>query len=208
MFVPAASLILLSCLPLRASTATINFDDLPVQTKLSNQYPGISFGTVVIGPNVYSPTVEDGTVYFPARSSSHVAFFDSVGPYAISFANPIQSFSAYFTYEDAVIMVGLDEMGNQVAISKSQHVQNIGTVPGEPDPNELISVSYTKGISSVIITTNMPWGAILAMDDATFVPAIPEAASGTMLGIGLVGLCVVSRWRRIVPAGTRCHSRG
>ena len=71
MLVRTAGLILLSWSPLRASTTTINFDDLPVGTSLANQYAGVTFTNVLIG---------NGDVYFPARSGSQVGFATELGP--------------------------------------------------------------------------------------------------------------------------------
>ncbi len=200
-----AGILLVMSLPIFSDTTTINFDDLPENTVLSNQYSGVTFTEALVG---------QGSVYFPPHSGDNLAIALGYGPEiptVLTFSTPIQSFSGYFTYEATAVITAFDSHGNQVAMTQGSSNSNLGCQVGPfpdncgiqpPFPNEFLSVTY-DGITSVDIAP-LYAGSEVAFDDISFTTLdatpIPEPATGAMFATFVAGLF------GLVPFGKRWHN--
>jgi hypothetical protein len=160
---------------LLAAPAVITFEGFPDSTILTTQYPGLMFSNTII----LTAGISLNEFEFPPDSGVNVAS-DFGGPISISFATPISSFGAYFTYTQPVTIVGFDAFNNPVVFASSQFSNN-EAISGDPgsSPNEFIEVSYGNGLSMVTITGN-PLGGSFVLDDATYNPI--GASLGPSLG--------------------------
>src|SRR5580658_4009339 len=113
-FVFAAALVGLSVVG-DLSATTITFEGFPDSTILTTQYPGLMFSNTII----LTAGISLNEFEFPPDSGVNVAS-DFGGPISISFATPISSFGAYFTYTQPVTIVGFDAFNNPVVFASSQ----------------------------------------------------------------------------------------
>jgi hypothetical protein len=198
-----AMLLFCSAGRLSADVFTIGFEGFNDNTILTTQYPGLMFtNTIVYGSGITLNEFE-----FPPHSGLNIAS-DNGGPITIDFANPITSFSGYFTYEAALTLAGFDSSNIEVATAASAYLTNDplndGSTPGRP--NELIQLS-AGGISSVTIT-GLPGGQSFTMDDLTYsttaiVTGVPEVSSLVLLFsvLGVVIFLAKIRTLRRTTAG-------
>ena len=194
-------LLLAAAVPMSLPASTfINFETfpggavIPDSTVLTNQFPGITFTNTIVYNDLLSlpPAL-------PPDSGENAASDDG-GPISITFASPIASFSGYFTYFVALTMDAYGPTNNLVASESSAFSSNIAGGGGDPGslPNELISVAFPSGISTVTITGD-PDGTSFAMDDITYtgVQPSPEPATlGYSVLTALASLLVIARKRR------------
>jgi len=177
-----------------ASSITLNFEGFPDSTILTNQYPNIIFSNAII----LSAGISLNEFEFPPHSGVNVVS-DNGGPMSINFANPITSFSGYFTYDEALTIQAFSASNSQVASASSPFSNNMA-LSGDPgsSPNELLAVSFGSGISSITITGD-PNGGSFVMDDVTITnghagSATPEPGSLLLLSLG--ALTTISILRR------------
>lgn len=195
----------------QASADTITFETLAVGTVLSNQFAGVTFApnafagagssssgadwatntdlTVVssagtdIG-NLGTPSLVSGNIL---RSFGGWLVEDGDPSFSISFANPINAFSATFAgvSTSADVTIWAFNGATQVAIIS-------GSAVGAPIQFTLSLTSPT--ITSVVVRPGSfdDW---VAVDNITFTPAaaVPEAGTYAMMGLGLALLAFKRR---------------
>ena len=161
-------------------------------TPITTQFPGLTFtNTTVITAGITLNEFED-----PPHSGTNVAFDDG-GPLSISFATPITSFSAYFTYYEPLTLEGFDASDTEVASAMSAYSINVGCDPGpvclgDPgsSPNEFLILSSASAMVNVTITGDV-FGSSFVMDDDTYTsgaPEVPEPSTVILLATSLVVL--------------------
>jgi hypothetical protein len=164
-FCGSAALILLVVAgpaPLIAGNTTVSFEGLPDSTVVTTQYSGLTFANTII----LSAGITLNEFEFPPHSGTNVAS-DNGGPITITFATPIQSFSGYFTYSVPLTIRAFGSTNNLVASAVSRFSSNeaLSGVAGS-QPNELIQVAFTGGITEIVITGSAA-GTSFALDDLT-----------------------------------------
>jgi hypothetical protein len=172
-----------------ADTTLLNFEGFPDSTVLTNQYPGLTFSNTII----LTAGIGLNELELPPHSGSNVAF-DNNAPIAIGFSTSVTTFSAYFTYVEHLTIIAFDAASHQVGEASSAFSSN-DALFGDPgsSPNEFLSVSSLKGISSLTITADR-LGNSFAMDDITYSPAVPEPH---FVVLSLVGFAAIAVFRRI-----------
>lgn len=168
---------------LKGTPVVIDFEGLPDSTIVTTQYPGLTFTNAII----LTSGISLNEFEFPPHSGVNVVS-DNGGPITIDFSSPITSFGGYFTYLEPLTVDGFNAANSLVASAASAYSTN-DALFGDPgsSPNEFIQVSFTGGISSIMITGD-PAGESFALDDATFVPtaaSVPETATGKLVLIAL-----------------------
>ena len=152
---------------LAAATMVYTFDGFTDSAVLTTQYPGLTFtNTIILAAGISLNEFE-----FPTHSGTNVAS-DNSGPITITFAVPVQSFGAYFTYSQSLTVRAFNSSNQQIASTTSKFSNNeaLSGVSGS-SPNELIQVSSAQGIASVTITGNAAGGSF-AMDDVTTISSV------------------------------------
>jgi len=198
--------ILLAGLLAALSTAhgiTIGFENQAELTSVQSTYPGINF--------VYATILTAGSslneLDFPPHSGVNAVFDDS-GPISGTFAIPVASLSAYFTYTYQVTFTGFDANGNQVASVLSSHNSNIGS--SIYNPNEFLELDSATGIASFKIT-GAESGSSFTLDDFSFSPIsnvptdVPDTGSH-VIEASLLAFVAIHAWitRRVKK---RAHVR-
>ncbi len=173
----------------RGSATTIDFEGFPDSTILTNQYAGVTFSNAII----LTAGISLNEFEFPPHSGANVVA-DNVGPMAITFANPVTSFSGYFTYAEPLIVQALNAANVEVASATSLFSTN-DALFGDPgsSPNEFIQVAFESGISNVTITGG-PNGESFTLDDVAYSSPTPEPAILSLILAGGLGLVVFRRW--------------
>jgi hypothetical protein len=172
-----------------ADPVTIYFEGFPDSTVLTNQYAGLSFSNAII----LTAGIGLNEFELPPHSGSNVAF-DNNAPIAITFSSSVTSFSGHFTYIEPLTILAFDAASHQVGEASSAFSSN-DALFGDPgsSPNEFLSISSLRGISSVTITAD-PLGNSFAMDDITYTPAVPEPH---LVFLSLIGFVAIAAFRRI-----------
>lgn len=165
--------------PIQADS-TFTFEGLPDSTVLTNQYTGLTFSNA----RILTAGISLDEFEFPPHSGVNVAS-DNDGSMTISFAIPISSFAGYFTYAEPLTLAAFDASNNQVATAASSFSSN-EALSGDlgSSPNEFLMLSFTGGISEVVLTGD-PLGGSFTLDDVTTTPTVPEPST---LGLFLVSL--------------------
>ena len=154
----------------QAVSTVLDFEGFGDSTLLTSQILGANFTNAI----VLTSGVSLNEFEFPPHSGINV-ISDNGGPISISFPSPVQFVSGYFTYNAAVTMKAFDAGNNPVAAATSLFANNeaLSGLPGSA-PNELISVAFAGGISTVTIT-GAPGGGSFALDDVTVKPPLVAA---------------------------------
>jgi PEP-CTERM motif-containing protein len=168
-----------------ASSIVVDFESFSDTDVVTTQVSGLVFSNTIVLTAGASLNEFD----FPPRSGSNVVA-DLGAPILITFASPISSFSAFFTYTEALTLNAFDASATQVDVATSLFGNNSVGFGGIP--NELVEVAFVGGISSVLITGN-PAGFSFTMDDVTYTATgsqspVPEPGTLGLLAIGLQGL--------------------
>lgn len=176
---------------------TIGFETFPNSTSISDgtplisQFPGLTFTNAT----VITSGISLNEFELPPHSGQNVAFDDG-GPISISFASPVLSFGAYFTYLEPLTLAGFDAAHTQVVSAISAFSSNDALFGDSgSSPNEFLFVSFTGGISGITITGDSGGGSFV-MDDAAFTTspgAVPEPGSILLLLSGTAGLLSVRK---------------
>lgn len=142
---------------------TLTFEGFADSTILTNQYPGVTFtNTIVLTAGISLNEFE-----FPPHSGTNVVS-DNGGPITVSFATPINSFSAYFTYAEPLTLKAFSSTDIALATTSSLYSNDeaLSGIVGS-SPNELETLTSLSGIFSVTITGD-PLGGSFTMDDLTY----------------------------------------
>lgn len=189
-----ASIILavLACTSLfvdEAKATVIDFEGIPDSTLVATQYPGLTFSNAIILTAGISLNEFD----FPPYSGLNVASDDG-GPISISFASPVHSVGAYFTYAEPVKIDAYDSSSTLIAQATSLFSTNDALL-GDPGstPNESISVSTGSNDIYTITITGDPSGSSFVMDNLTFGSSIPEPRPILLLFPALLMLIISRR---------------
>lgn len=173
-------------LPPRSAGVSIDFESLPDGASLTTHIPGLVFSNAT----VLTAGVSLNEFEFPPHSGTNVVFDDS-GPLSITFLVPVIEFSAHFTYLTSLTLIAFDAADQQVALVTSLFSSNLACLAGPPcsgdpasNPNELLSVAFSGGISKIIITGG-PAGGSFVMDDVT-VAAAPVPEPGSMILVSII----------------------
>jgi hypothetical protein len=174
---------------LSANPIVIDFEGLPDSTILTTQYPGLSFTNAII----LTAGISLNEFEFPPHSGVNVAS-DNGGPMSIAFASPVVTFGGYFTYAEALTLIGFDAMNNQVASATSLFANN-EAISGDTgsSPDEFLQITFAGGISEVTINGD-PAGGSFALDDPSYTTGTTGATSvpepRTLLLVALAMACV------------------
>jgi hypothetical protein len=173
-----------------ASPVTIDFDGLSDATSVTTQFTGLIFSNAI----VLTAGISLNELDFPPVSGNNVVSDDG-GPMFISFASPIDSFYAFFTYTLPLSLQGLDAGNNVIATSTSALSSNY--VSSGKTPNELLQITFAPGISKVRISGD-PLGSSFSMDSLSYNPKstttpVPEPSSLYLLLSGMTGLFLLRR---------------
>ncbi len=140
---------------------------------------------------VISAGISLNELEFPPHSGQNVAT-DSGGLITITFAAPVTSFSAYFTYSTTLQLAAFDASSLQVDSANSAFTQNFVSSGNAPD--ELIALSYAAGFDSVTITGD-PAGGSFVMDDVVYdtsstppVSVVPEPGGIALASLGILAI--------------------
>jgi hypothetical protein len=169
--------------------ALVDFESLADGELVTSQVAGMSFTNTIalqagIGLNEFE---------FPPKSGS-VVVSDLSGPITISFGGTINQFDAYFTYSVPLTLTAFDTGGTPIDAASSLFSSNL-VLSGDSGSaaNELITLSSSLGIASVVIA-GLSEGGSFTLDDLVTTP-VPVPASYLLLLGGLASLI------------TRCRSR-
>ncbi len=157
--------------PLLSNAASIDFEMLSDGDNVTSQYPGLTFSNAT----ALKSGISLNEFEFPPHSGVTV-ISDNGGSLSISFSSRVSMVSGYFTYQKLLTMVGYDASNNAVATSTSSFSNNTA-MSGSlgSNPNELISIAFSGGISRLTITGDIG-GASFVLDDLSHNPVpIPAA---------------------------------
>ncbi len=192
----------------QAHADTIDFDSLAVGTVLSNQYAGVTFSAnAFTGPGsstsgedwatnsdmtiVDSAGTDVGGLGTPSLVSGNVLRSfdgwlseDGDPSFLVSFASPVSSFSATF----AGVSTPAD-----VTMWAFDGATLLGTVSGTTAGQFMLALAGSS-ITSVAIRPGS-FNDWVAVDNITYTPAVPEASTWAMMGLGL-GLLALKRRRK------------
>lgn len=183
-------------LPQFSAANPITFEGLSDGASVGSLIAGFTFsnGTVIVAG------ISLNEFEFPPHSGFNV-LFDDGGPLTISFNSSVLNFSGYFTYLTPLLLEGFDSSNNLVVSSISLFSSNLA-LSGDPgsSANELLSLSYAGGLSSVRITGD-PFGGSFVMDDVsgTNPTSVPESNTLALLITGLVSAFTYGRTRKSYP---------
>ncbi|MGI0134777.1 MAG: hypothetical protein ACREBW_07470, partial [Candidatus Micrarchaeaceae archaeon] len=132
---------------LLAADTVLNFESLGDGVSVTTQFSGLTFSnTIALTAGISLDEFE-----FPPHSGS-VVVSDDGGPIGITFAAPVTTFGGYFTYAEPLTLTAFDASSTAVDSATSAFSNNMG-LSGDPgsSPNELLSLSFAGGISSVLL---------------------------------------------------------
>jgi hypothetical protein len=167
-----------------AAATTLDFEGFADSTIVTTQYLGLTFSNTII----LTAGISLDEIDFPPHSGANVAS-DNNGPITIDFATPITTFSGYFTYTEPLTLNAFDVTSTEVASATSLFSENFVS-SGNP-ANELITVAFAGGFSSVTITGD-PSGGSFTMDDLTYAAGTSTVPEGpfTLLLFAMTAILV------------------
>jgi hypothetical protein len=198
-----AIMLLLSLGALNESNAfTIDFEDLPDSTPVTDQYS--SLGATFSGGTIVEAGVTLFEDEYPPNSGSRALLVDA-GPLTLSFNSPVTGFSAYGTYAAPLTLTFYDLDGIQIGTLQSIFSSNLG-LSGDTgsSPNELFSFQSASGISRLVFATSSDDSSYVLDDVSGF--AVPEPAAWLLFGIGTLAMGLLTR-RRTLPGVTLSANR-
>lgn len=186
------SLLIVFCCTTFAQADVITFEDRSDGDSVTTQYSNLVFTNAT----ALQAGISLNDTSFPPHSGT-TALFDDGGPMSISFAVPVSSVGAHFTYSTGLTLVFFDTSNNPITTLMSAFNNNTadGGDAGS-SPNEFISFSFASGISRITITGS-PTGESFVIDDLTFTFAdstpVPEPNTLILMALGLP---LVAKWRK------------
>ena len=176
-----------------ANGSIVSFEGLTDGDIVGSYYSGLVFtnATVIQAENSLNE------FEFPPNSGVSVVV-DDAGAVTIDFADPLSSFSAYFTHTTTLTLSAFSDGGNLVGSLNSVFDNNLA-LSGDlgSAPNELITFSSSTAFSSVVIGGDIN-GFSFVMDDVSYthfanVHPIPEPSSVFLVMPALVALATIRR---------------
>lgn len=176
-----------------AAPVVVDFESFADNTALTSQVAGLTFTNATVLRAGASLNEFD----FPPFSGANVAN-DSGGNLIVDFASLVYSVSARITYVTRVTLTAYDAGLAAVATANTIFTNNTAT-GGDigSAPNELITVSWSSGISRVRFAGSLE-GASFVTDNLTYdtsAPSVPEPATLGLLGLALFAIGF-ARYRR------------
>ena len=175
-----------------ADTVLLDFESLLDGTAVGGSFPSLTFVNAI----VLTAGISVNEFEFPPRSGQNLVFDDS-GPVSIQFANPVGSFSGYFTYLTTITLTAFDTANATIGSVHSGFTTNLG-LSGEPgsEPNEFLTITSALGISSVTIEGHLGGGSF-TMDDVGYQPLssteVPEPSTASLVLFALGALWLLYR---------------
>jgi hypothetical protein len=165
------------------TTTVLDFEGFLDSTAITTQNAGLTFTNAT----VLTAGIGLDESEFPPFSGVN-ALFDDSGPISITFSTPVTTVAGYFTYFSQLTLQAFDGSGNLLGFVVSAFNSNAG-LSGDPgsSPNELLSLSFASGISSVTMTGD-PGGSSFTVDNLTITTAsaVPEPSTLVLLIGGLL----------------------
>jgi hypothetical protein len=178
-----------------AAPVIVDFEGFADNTALSNQIAGLTFTNATVLRAGATLNEFD----FPPFSGASVAY-DSGGNLTVDFASLVYSVSARITYVTRVTLTAFDAGLAAVATANTVFTNNTATGGNVGSaPNELITVSWSSGISRVRFTGS-PDGGSFVIDNLTYdtgAASVPEPATLGLLGLGLAGIGIARRRKAV-----------
>lgn len=167
-----------------ASATTLDFEDLPDWTSVGDFYAsdGVHFTEAISLTAGFSLNEID----FPP-SSGVMAIGDDWGPMEITFDEDAENIFANFTYGVGLTLSAYDASDALIGTVSSLSSDNYGST-------EVINLGFSN-VRKLVIEGDQ-FGASFIMDDFNFElnsSPVPEPTTIVLFGIGLLGLCGVSR---------------
>jgi hypothetical protein len=169
-------LVLASASPLAfADTYTINFEQYPEYTQITNQYAadGVTFTNAL---QLVAPFYDSSD--YPPHSGSGVITNDPNDPIMAAFYPDVTDVSGWYTDGDGVTVTAYDDLDNVLATF------NGAPVIGADSEFVLDNLANASSITISDVGGNPDF---LTVDDLTFTQ-VPEPGSLLLLGTGVLGL--------------------
>jgi hypothetical protein len=186
-FLLGAAAIFFLATPLHAAIITIDFETLTEGISVDAAFdPDVTFSNAV----VLTAGSSLNEIDFPPHSGTNVVF-DSGSPIRLDFADPVSSFSAFFTYATAVTLQFYDFSSTLLGAVSS--VADNNTTSGTGLTNELLAGAFAG--TSFVTITGAASGSSFVLDDVVFETienqAVPEPASAPLLVAGILFLILI-----------------
>ena len=183
--------LLISPFAASAAQVTINFDSLDDREVVGTALPGLTF----LNATVLTSGISLNEFEFPPRSGANVVFDDG-GAISITFATPVFSVGGFFTYVAPLTLTAFDTSNNLLGSVSSGFSTNLA-LSGEvgSSPNELLRLTSTIGIGSILIAGDPASGSFV-LDDLTYDTVAPVPEPGTLTLLVTAAAAALFRRRR------------